>query len=112
MLTREFLKSRYLILPCRGSLTLTPQNPTAGAITVANCTDGNWTQEEVNSLGGALAFNTERKAFTLPEAELAGNVPREGWLITDADGNAWTIKSVVRWLQDTMFRCLVTKNVS
>lgn len=102
----------YRMLPNQQTLTLTPQNPTAGAITVAGCVRRPWSQKEVQGLGSPLAFNSEVSVFLLPKAELAGNVPIEGWKITDTDSVAWTIKAVSRELEGTIFRCPVIRNVS
>ena len=106
------------VLPAQKVVTLKPRNPTAADVSI-RAVRRPWTQLEAARFGeGLINQGPERAAFLLKNKSTAGvaTVPRTDWLITDADGNTWSILQVIRELEDTdgpqIYRCSVAKQQS
>ncbi len=130
MLTTATLANRYTMLPNQRVVTITPQNPLGTAIPSINgVVRRPWTKQEVQMLGAGIeaetaAFIIPKATFTAAVAALAAanptaaavsrnaTVPRNGWQITDDESNTWTIQSVTRELEGTMFRCPCILNIA
>lgn len=111
-LTTAALQGRYKMLPNQRTVTLTPKNPDATAITgIGGVVRRPWSKSEVQTFGGVVGIESERATFIIPKDTLTTTIPKNGWWITDDESSVWTILSVTKELEGTMFRCPCILNV-
>jgi len=109
-LTAASLATTHRILPNPRAVTLTPKNPDAAPVTGITGYRRPWTQEEIRQFGN-IAIESNRASFLLAKETLSGNVPLNGWWITDDEATGWIIQSVGRELEGALFRCTCIKTV-
>lgn len=108
-LTAATLRTTHRILPNPRTVTITPKNPSAAAISNVTGYRRPWGQREINQ--GLVGVEPQNTVFLLATETLGGNVPVNGWWITDDESVVWTILNVTRELEGAIFRCPVVKNV-
>lgn len=98
----------YLLFDGRQTITLLDDDGDQ-LTTVAGTTSGQLTKRQVQQLGPALAVEDEAKAFSLPVATLAGNVPQQGYTIVDASSVRWSVLSAEKRTFGTRWFCTCVK---
>lgn len=92
------------------NVTYTPKHPAGAAVADVKALRGDLTQQELS--GGIVGIEPTDLAFILWDSTLDGNEPTQGSVITDADDVAYTIRSAIRTLWNTQWRCICYQQVS
>lgn len=98
------------MLPDTRTVSLTPKNPAAAAVTGITGYRRPWSQDEIHQFG-SIGIESNRASFLLAKETMGATIPLNGWWITDDESANWIIQGVTRELADTMFRCTCIKTV-
>ncbi len=92
------------------SVSLTPQNPAAATIPGIKALRRVLTRGAIIAFA-AIALEPQDVPWHLWVATLHGVTPKNGDLITDGDGQKWTILAVSLETRKSRYRCLTRKQV-
>lgn len=106
------LANVHKILPNPITVTLTPQNPTAAAVQVAEGHTRPLKQNQLRMMGELFGMEETFRAFLLPTANLGGTAPKNGDKLADNASVNWTVKMADLELEGNIYRLLCMKQVA
>lgn len=115
-MNRNFLRTRYKIVPCSESITFTPMNPQQTAFTVSGARyKGAPNPAEFPSAG--ISVTTGWAIFRLPDVNMQGYQPDPGSLIMCSIGSAaagtWIISGQIQpYLVNSDWEVLCTQQLA